>query len=122
MNLLNFKPLEARQKNSNGQQQNGILSVINSKKNGKRLVLSKRMVDELKATTQLYVITDGKCVIFSSSSLMDNSFCYRLRDGDSGRKILYCAPVVDELSKILNLSFEDCVSKTIADAEFAEDD
>lgn len=120
MELLNFVPMKATQKKPLSTEK-GLISIINSKRNGKRLQCSSELTNKLDLEDSVFIVSDGQSIVMSKYPLIENSSSYNLKDGDSGKKILYCAPLVVEISDILGLNFDDCVSRTLSDVEYGED-
>lgn len=120
MELLNFVPMKATQKKLLSTEK-GLISIINSKRNGKRLQCSSELTNKLDLEDSVFIVSDGQSIVMSKYPLIENSSSYNLKDGDSGKKILYCAPLVVEISDILGLNFDDCVSRTLSDVEYGED-
>lgn len=120
MELLNFMPMKAQQKKPLSTEK-GLISIINSKRNGKRLLYSSELTNKLDLEDSVFIVSDGQSIVMSKYPLIENSSSYNLKDGDSGKKILYCAPLVVEISDILGLNFDDCVSRTLSDVEYGED-
>ncbi len=120
MELLNFVPMKATQKKLLSTEK-GLISIINSKRNGKRLQCSSELTNKLDLEDSVFIVSDGQSIVMSKYPLIENSSSYNLKDGDSGKKILYCAPLVVEISDILGLNFDDCVSRTLSDVEYGVD-
>lgn len=117
----NFMPMNSVQNVKNRRVVGGVMSVVLSEKNGKRLVFSKELIDELCVEDELYIMHNGKSIMLSSEPLLGCPEPFILRAYSADRKVLYCADLVKEVAKILDLDFTDCVCRTLTNVEYNED-
>ena len=93
----------------------GVLSVINSKSNSKRVSLSKDIMEYLDIEEEIQIgFLDDKIIIGETLSEEDKS--HRVRRSKH-KGIIYSSELVQEISDRFNLDFEDRVSITFYEAE-----
>lgn len=97
---------------------NGVSTVVNSKKNGKRITFSKELMEGLgnPDSIELGCTNEG---ILVGRKLPENGEKFKLRK--SGKKsVIYSAALVEEITEVFELDFSNRVSITFVDAEEIE--
>lgn len=121
MDLHDFVPLDVADKEKKkGGGKKGALTMICSKKNGKRLLLSAEVVETLDLGDERIVRMGfkGKKLVMSKK-LPGESNYFSLKK--SGKKhAIYSAEAVKEISRVQQLSFDDGVSFTWYEPEVDE--
>lgn len=90
----------------------GVLTLVSSKKNGKRLMLSTELVETLQLGDEKAVMLGfvDKALVMGAR-LPGKSYAFPLKK--MGRKyVLYSVSVVREISRIQNINFDTKVSHT----------
>ena len=88
------------------------MGIVNSKSNGRRITLSKSIADKLQIDDELFAMPaegENKLVI-TKTKVFPNS----------GKKTIYCGPLVVLLTKMFNLDFSKQVCKTYSNVSFEE--
>lgn len=98
----------------------GNCSVVNSKKNGKRVTLSKYLMEIFDDPEILEIgFTDDGIAL--SKKLPENGAEFTIKkQGNKG--VIYSSSLVDEITELFGLDFSDRVSITFVEAEEIEDD
>lgn len=121
MDLHDFVPLDVADKErKKGGGKKGALTMICSKKNGKRLLLSAEVVETLDLGDERIVRMGfkGKKLVMSKK-LPGESNYFSLKK--SGKKFaIYSAEAVNEISRVQQLLFDDRVSFTWYEPEVDE--
>ena len=117
-----FRPMSSEQTVKKNGTRDGVLSVILSENNGKRLLFSKDLVDTLCVEDEIYISNNGTSIMLCADPMSGNGDPFILKDYAGGRKVLYCSDLVKEVSEILNLDFTDCVCNTITKVKYVDDD
>lgn len=126
-NLEGFSFLEAENTTKSHKAGKGIISVVNAKRTGcgQRLVLSPQLINSLEIldTVQMLISNDGKSLLLGTN-ISDKATNYKLRllnkNKPQGARILYNSAVVNEITRKMNLSFEETVSVTFYGVELFE--
>lgn len=93
----------------------GVCTVINSKQNGRRVILAKETMDYLKNPTKLEIgFTEDGIVI--AEKLPENGVEFPIRK-NGNRIVIYSSGLVEEITELFNLDFSDRVSITFTEAE-----
>ena len=116
-----FRPMQSEQTTKKNGTRDGIMSVIFSESNGKRLLFSKEIVDTLCVDDEIYISNNGTSIMLCADPMSGNGNPFILKDYAGGRKVLYCSDLVKEVSEILNLDFTDCVCNTINQVKYVND-
>ena len=115
----NFKPSQAIQK-SKSSSGNGMLTIVNSVRNGRRLEFRKEVAKQLKLVDELTVMyTDVSAIFFRGNGEREGSFRIK-KSGE--RLVVYSGALVDELSSFFDLDFSSGVCHTFTDGEIEEID
>lgn len=123
MKITQFKPIKAVQKSYyKVSGESGVLTVVNSSKNGKRLILSKEMVDKLSLIDSVTVAYDelNKQFAFLKAAVEGHQ-TFRLRKFE-GRMVIYCAELVRNIAEAFELDFSDRVCHTITQGKYVTDE
>jgi hypothetical protein len=99
---------------------NGVCTVVNSEKNGKRVTLSKEIMELLNNPVSIEIgfTEDGIAV---AKKLPENGVEFSLRkNGNKG--VIYSSQLVEEITELFDLDFQDRVSITFTEAEEVNDD
>lgn len=94
----------------------GLITIVYSKENSKRIVISKQITELLELESSVKVAIYGNALILSKESpQIDASFQLK----EQGRKkIIYSSELVNEIRLCLPLEFDNCVSRTLYGAHF----
>lgn len=96
----------------------GVMSIIYSPKNGKRITFAKDVMEKLNNPNQLLVLMNEEGILISENlSDHDNYFAVR-KQGAKG--VLYSSSLVKEIIDQFELDFSDKVSKTFHDVIYEE--
>lgn len=97
----------------------GVCAVINSKQNGKRVILAKETMDYLKNPSKLEVgFTEDGIVI--AEKLPENGVEFSIKK-IGNRKVIYSSELVKEITQLFNLDFSNRVSITFTESEKYDD-
>ncbi|MEG1132675.1 MAG: hypothetical protein RSD77_10195 [Romboutsia sp.] len=93
----------------------GVCTVINSKQNGKRVILTKETMDYLKNPAKIEVgFTEDGIVI--SEKLPKNGVEFSIKK-TGNRMVIYSSGLVKEITQLFNLDFSNRVSITFTESE-----
>lgn len=109
--------------NPKGSSKPGVLSIINSEKNGKRVSLSKEVKEwlgiEAEDTVQVCFLKDAIAI---GTDISKDEKRYKVSESKN-KAMLYSTPLVREICKNFGLEFEDGkVSQTFYEAEYIDSD
>ncbi|HFL3777306.1 TPA: hypothetical protein ACG3RH_002933 [Clostridioides difficile] len=97
----------------------GVCTVINSKQNGKRLILAKEIMDYLKNPEKIEVgFTEDGIVI--AEKLPENGVEFSIKK-TGNRMVIYSSELVKEITELFNLDFSNRVSITFTESEKYDD-
>lgn len=97
----------------------GVCTVINSKKNGKRVILKKEIMDYLKNPAKIEVgFTEDGIVI--AEKLPENGVEFSIKKMGN-RMVIYSSELVKEITQLFNLDFSNRVSITFTESEKYDD-
>lgn len=119
MNLKKMTALKAvpTNRNSNGKRK-GVLVIVCSKKNGKRLEILEPLVNELKLETEVqFGIIDKGLVIGEKLPGITQKCSLK---NSKNKKIVYSSALVEEIIEKLGLDFSNKVSQTLTGVELQE--
>ena len=111
LDTKNFQPLNVDERgNKKHGGRKGVLTLICSKKNGKRLMISKELAETLELTDTVKIGFIGNQLVLGKRLPGDlNEFSLKKQ----GKKlVVYSAEVVQKIVKILDLELNGKVSKT----------
>lgn len=104
--------------NTRGASTKGVLTVVNSQKNGKRVTLSKEIFEKLNEPTSVLVgIYDTKLFItkVDLKSAITGSVCIIGKSRN-----IYSSDLVFKVTELFNLDFSERVSLTLSTIEWEE--
>lgn len=96
----------------------GVVSIVNSKENGKRITLSKECWEKINKVSNVQVaFSDTQIAI--SEELPDNEHYFHVRTyGAKG--VIYSKDLVEEITELFALDFSDKVSITLYEVEYVK--
>lgn len=122
MRFNQFKPINAVQKSTkNCSDKNGWITIVHSAKNGKRILLSQEIVKKLELIDKVFIAKGNNMIAISKNDILGTGNEFRLKEA-SGRKVIYCTSLVEEIAEVFNLDFSDCVCHTLCKGSFETDD
>lgn len=96
----------------------GVISLINSKKNGKRLSLSSALLEYLNNPETVQIgLGDDSIVIGEVLESCDLNYTVRRQDS---KGMIYAGGLVEEITSTYGLDFSDRVSITFHEVEYME--
>lgn len=104
-NLLQINAKQSKKKEA------GLITVVNSQKNGKRVVLSHAVTKLLDLESTVKIALYGNALALSKDSQQITA-SFKLKD-QGRKKVIYSSKLVDEIGLCLPLDFENCVSRTL---------
>lgn len=113
----NFIPSKAIQKAKYVDTSLGLLTIVNSKRNGRRIEFRKELVEKLGVTDTITVCYDEERVIFFKPSEASDTVVFNVRES-SGKAVIYSYQLVEELTQFFGLNFDDRVCHTIGEGGF----
>lgn len=116
-----IKPKESSINSSMGKP--GVITIISSEKYGRRLSFPKNIIQKLELELEEKVELTLKNKKIYVGRRIPNSSTYNLKKS-GGRKIIYSAPLVEQILEINNLDFSNKTSQTFYNVNFLkfEDD
>lgn len=125
--LTNFNFLEAENTNKAHKAGKGVATLVNAQRTkcGQRLVISAQLVNDLEIvdTMQILISIDGKSLLLGKN-ISEKATNYKTlllnKDNPKGRRVLYNSAVVNEITRKMNLSFEEKTSITFYGVEIFE--
>jgi len=94
----------------------GIISIINSVKNGKRISLSKGLMQKLNCPKTIqFSFYDESIAI--AENLPNNKGSFTIKEWKK-QFLIYSAPLVNEITRTFDLDFEGITSKTFHEARY----
>lgn len=105
---------------------NGILSVVNSKKNGNRILFSKQLEEDLCLTNgEVQILASKeKRALLIGAKLPNAQKTYtlrRLKCGDeNSRYVIYNKSLMLAIADALELDFSECVARTLYNVQYLE--
>lgn len=117
IDLSEFMPVKSTSK-AKASTEAGVITIINSKKNGKRIILAKELVQKIKANGAInIVLANDAIVIASADAAIGNEFPFKV----SGNKvIIYATDLINEITDHYDLDFSNCVSKTFHRVKYSK--
>lgn len=113
----NFVPSKAIQKPRHFDAGVGFVTIVNSKKNGRRVEFRKDIVDKLGVKNTITVRYDGDTVIFFKPTDDSDTIKFNVSES-SGKAVIYSYQLVEELTQFFGLNFDDRVCHTISEGGF----
>ncbi|KAA9005909.1 hypothetical protein F4V43_07510 [Paenibacillus spiritus] len=99
-----------------------MLTIVNTKKNGKRIVLAPEIVETIGSPSEVEIfLNDSGLVITEALFSGDNTFQLRT---SANRYVIYAAELVQEVTEIFNLDFYNTTSLSFRTVQYInrEDD
>lgn len=95
------------------------ISIVNNI-NGKRVTFSKALAERLELSDNVSVMpsTNTRKIVLGKTLPFPNALNVNL--SDKGKKIAYNAQLVEVLTKVLELDFSNCTSRSFGDIIFDE--
>lgn len=94
----------------------GVLTIVNSKKNGKRVILSKELMQELDEPKEVQ-ISYGSDAIAIGSNIFGNDNYFTLKPQKT-KSVIYSSELVNEITELYDLKFGDIVSQTFYQVQY----
>ena len=116
-----FRPMSSVQKAKKIAGKSGVMSVILSAKNGKRILLSAELCNKLGLHEKVYLMHDDDSIVICAEPIQECGTEYRLREASANRKVIYCAELASEIARLFSLDFSDHVCRTLEHVEYAID-
>lgn len=104
------------EKNGKGE---GYITIVNSKKNGKRIELLNRLTDIINFNDSIKVGFLGNEFVIVPTDAKIELPIFKLKKVGT-KKVIYSACLVQEIAEVLQLDFSKRVSYTISNAEIDE--
>lgn len=102
----------------------GVLSIINSSKNGKRITFPDDVYEKIGRPEQVNIVYDEQNIYIGEGIPMADivyDVKYENKNSESCKKVLYCGVLINEMTKSLKLNFSnDRVCRTYYDVEYHE--
>ncbi|MEB4783509.1 hypothetical protein P5G60_17270 [Paenibacillus jamilae] len=102
-----FRPSNSKQINRSVVQK-GVLTIVNTKANGKRILIASDVIKKMGNPTQIHVALNDKGIVIGQS-IAENYF--QLKDA-ANKKVIYSSQLVKEITDAFNLDFSEktCIS------------
>ena len=115
--LKNYKPSQAVQKAKRSNGGVGLITVINSEKNGRRIEIRQEVAENIKVVDEIAVVYDEHSAIIFAPTTEDEITKFKVKK--SGSKIVvYCSQLVDEITEFFSLDFSSTVSQTLCHGRY----
>ncbi|MDN4492150.1 hypothetical protein [Ureibacillus aquaedulcis] len=108
--LKTIKPVPNRSVSSGG-----CLGVVNSS-NGKRLVISKEVIRNISCPDKILCSIDEDNALVLSVCFEDSRDGHTLK-GKDFKNVIYSAALVEKITEIFELDFDNCTSQTVGKVE-----
>lgn len=114
---FNFKPLQIKHKSRNASEP-CILTVVNTSKNGKRVVIAPELIERIGSPEKVVVAFDEGGIAFSNE-FSDPGSALPLRK--TGSKLcIYSAELVETITETYNLDFSKITSVSFQDVMYVD--
>ena len=97
----------------------GHLTIVNSRKNGKRIELLKPLTDLMKIEDEVKIGFIENCLILFPTDAKVELPIFKFKKVGT-KKVIYSASLVQEIAEVLQLDFSERVSYTISQVEIDE--
>ena len=114
-----FQPPKAIPSARKHKKNSGVLTIVKSKKNGKRIEFPPNFCEQLGIDKKVQLAFDGNALVVIPETDKPEYPVYDLKD-NGRKKVLYNAALVEEIVEQLNLDYGTCVSKTLNDVRLEE--
>lgn len=113
-----FKPSKAKTNSRNGFKA-GVMSIIKSKSNGKRIVISKELSEKLGYPDSVQILYSEEELLIAEE-LIGAATSFPLKKYGA-KYVIYSSSLVDEIAQELKLDYKNCVSRTLSNVEYMND-
>jgi hypothetical protein len=113
-----FKPSKAKTNSRNGFKA-GVMSIIKSKSNGKRIVISKELSEKLGYPDSVQILYSEEELLIGEE-LIGAATSFPLKKYGA-KYVIYSSSLVDEIAQELKLDYKNCVSRTLSNVEYMND-
>lgn len=97
----------------------GQITIVNSRKNGKRIELLKPLTDLMEIEDEVKIgFMENTLILFPANAKVTLPI-FSLKKVET-KKVIYSASLVQEIAEVLQLDFSERVSYTISNAEIDE--
>ena len=97
----------------------GQITIVNSRKNGKRIELLKPLTDLMEIEDEVKIgFMENTLILFPANAKVTLHIFSLKKVGT--KKVIYSASLVQEIAEVLQLDFSERVSYTISNAEIDE--
>ncbi|MCT4508654.1 MAG: hypothetical protein N4A48_07815, partial [Tepidibacter sp.] len=98
----------------------GVISIINSKSNGKRISLSKELMDKLDNPSRVqFAFSENSIAI--GVGFLDEVPDYKINESKT-KGLIYASKLVEEITEEFELDFSDRTSITFHDVEYIDEE
>ena len=97
----------------------GVLTIVNSKKNGKRLSFAAEVIKELQVEEDVQIAFVGEGIAILPPSELELEQFKLKKDGS--KYIIYSSPLVQEITKVYNLDYSNRTSITFPKAKYKKE-
>ena len=94
----------------------GIITIVNSKKNGKRITFSKELMEELEEPKAVQISFHDHEIAVGEDLPNNDHYFHPKKYGVKG--VVYSADLVQEITNRFGLDFSDRVSITLVDVQY----
>lgn len=129
LNILNsFSELDVKDNSRKPRKSGtGVLTIVNSEKNGNRVTFSKQLEEDLnlQGTVQILASKEKTALLIGATvpNAQNTYTLRRLKNGDSkSRYVIYNKGLMLAIADALSLDFSKCVSHTLYNVEYLECD
>lgn len=117
MILSKYTPSKAIQKTKKTNGETGFLTVVNSRRNGKRIEIRKEIAEKLGILDEVAVAyNDESAIIFVPTTEEEVKTFMVKKSG--GKSIVYSTQLVEELTRFFGLDFSSTVCHTFVDGKY----
>ena len=112
MIIKNHTPSKARQKSKSSKGGFGLISVVKSGSNGKRIEFRNDIAESIGIVDRVSVLYNETSIVFFVPNLEDDITQFNVRT--SGKKyVVYSSQLVEEIAEFLELNFDTTVCHTL---------
>lgn len=117
MILSKYTPSKAIQKTKKTNGETGFLTVVNSRRNGKRIEIRKEIVEKLGILDEVAVAYNDESAIIFVPTTEEKVKTFMVKQS-GGKSIVYSTQLVEEITKFFELDFTSTVCHTFVDGEY----
>jgi hypothetical protein len=112
----NFRPVQSKQHGTRASIEPCVITVVNTKSNGKRITLSGDLIEKIGYSTAIQIAVNDEGIAIGGE-LPDNDTYFTLRK--IGRKgVVYSTELVDEITELFELDFTERSSISFYDVTY----